>query len=788
MLGTYTNTILSNLFVNGDFQLPLYGGDALALVSSSTTDYAPNSSTLIALGFTGWGFSHVGTTAYSAYIQNGTGGTFYLTNYPNSVTQCLVINLPTGTNGSMKCYSATYTGYTAGVYNLSFWVCGGGFYNNSYMTANVYVSGSLVFTSPPINVQGSFPTWQYLNYDLPVSTNTGIYIMFQLYQDPTINNNYYACLQGVQLLGYTGFQFVDSGKTSIVAGSTSLLNALSVNNGLSVQSGGLSSVGSFNLSTSYGTNNIAISNLLGNSSGTNNTNCVAIGSASLGAVTGATNCTVIGSGSCGLPITATPSDLIVIGSNCQTNNQSQSVFIGSQILASSNGGGNNCIGYYIGGGSYGMGGNYNAVIGNQCFSRYNGYQSLNPSYNCAIGDHAQYNNADWYNVSVGANSLLNMAGSNGISYNGGNGTTTQYNSALGHNSGKTYALFNNCTFLGANSDLGSNNLNNATAVGYGTIVNASSTIQLGSNSETVALSGSLKSGSNTITAAQLGYLSAVSTGIVDTASSQTIGGTKTFSTAPVMSGASITSASIPDGALSSNVALLTGTQTFSGTKTFSTAPVMSGASITSATIPNAALQSTVTINNTASTFSALKTFTGGIDASASQTINFGTNPITVGSIVSGGFTVTQAQIGYLSSVSTGIVDTSSNQSITGNKTFSGNVTVNSMILMKDQGTLITAATTAAPLYTSYSVQAGASAFNITLPTITSTNVGQRLLFRRTGGTTTTVVSFIGNGSQNVYNTALTGGTTAQALMGSGLYKVELISGLLTASTYAWFQL
>ena len=121
MLGTYTNTILSNLFVNGDFQLPLYGGDALALVSSSTTDYAPNSSTLTALGFTGWGFSHVGTTAYSAYIQNGTGGTFYLTNYPNSVNQCLVINLPTGTNGSMKCYSATYTGYTAGVYNLSFW-------------------------------------------------------------------------------------------------------------------------------------------------------------------------------------------------------------------------------------------------------------------------------------------------------------------------------------------------------------------------------------------------------------------------------------------------------------------------------------------------------------------------------------------------------------------------------------------------------------------------------------------------------------------------------------------
>jgi len=83
---------------------------------------------------------------------------------------------------------------------------------------------------------------------------------------------------------------------------------------------------------------------------------------------------------------------------------------------------------------------------------------------------------------------------------------------------------------------------------------------------------------------------------------------------------------------------ISGITTFSGgitasatqTITFGTnAPTMSGANIGSTTIPNTALQTTVTLNNSTSTFSALKTFTAGITASTTQTITFGTNAPTM---------------------------------------------------------------------------------------------------------------------------------------------------------------
>jgi hypothetical protein len=67
-------------------------------------------------------------------------------------------------------------------------------------------------------------------------------------------------------------------------------------------------------------------------------------------------------------------------------------------------------------------------------------------------------------------------------------------------------------------------------------------------------------------------------------------------------------------------------------------------------------------------------------------------------------------------------------------------------------------------------------------------LGTEILFRRVGGTTTTIVSFIGNGTQKVYNTALTGGGTAQTLMSSGVYIIKLVAlvdGVV--GTYAWFQ-
>jgi hypothetical protein len=317
-------------------------------------------------------------------------------------------------------------------------------------------------------------------------------------------------------------------------------------------------------------------------------------------------------------------------------------------------------------------GSYNVGLGSSSM-----YSCTIGSENMAIGQSSLLSLIDGsYNVGIGVSSLyyctsgtLNTAiGHESTAYL----TTGTFNSYVGNNAGSglvtgtlnsgigKFAGYNfdssRCTFLGAYADLSVAALTNVTCVGYGTTCGVSSTIQLGSNSEIVAISGSLKSGSNTITATQLGYVAAASNGIVDFGSSQTITGVKVFS---------------------SNCA-----------------------------------------------FTALINTAGQYVTRGSPTL------ITVATVLSG------------------------------------------------------------TIYPSYSVQAPSStAFNITLPTIVAGSLGNRILFRRlTGGTTTTTISFIGNGTQPVYNTANAGGTGAQALMPSGTNVVEMMSALVSAGVYAWYEI
>jgi hypothetical protein len=104
----------------------------------------------------------------------------------------------------------------------------------------------------------------------------------------------------------------------------------------------------------------------------------------------------------------------------------------------------------------------------------------------------------------------------------------------------------------------------------------------------------------------------------DATTAQTLGGIKQFTSPPVMSGASIATSSIPQSSINALSTTLAGyqpvgtycdattAQTLGGIKTFSSAPVMSGASITTNTIPQAsvvglvsALSSTGTATNIA---------------------------------------------------------------------------------------------------------------------------------------------------------------------------------------------
>ena len=92
-----------------------------------------------------------------------------------------------------------------------------------------------------------------------------------------------------------------------------------------------------------------------------------------------------------------------------------------------------------------------------------------------------------------------------------------------------------------------------------------------------------------------------------------------------------------------------------------------------------------------------------------------------------------------------------------------------------------------PIRDAYSVANGATAITITFPTIDLNNVGTTVLFRRTQ-TTTAIVSFIGDGTQFVYNNALTGGAGAQALMGTAVNIIRFNALVVNATpTYAWFQ-
>jgi len=121
---------------------------------------------------------------------------------------------------------------------------------------------------------------------------------------------------------------------------------------------------------------------------------------------------------------------------------------------------------------------------------------------------------------------------------------------------------------------------------------------------------------------------------VDTSTAQTIAGVKTFSSAPVMSGASITASTIPTSAISgygTGFVDTSTTQTIGGAKTFSTAPVMSGASITASTIPTSAISgygSGFVDTSTTQTIGGTKTFSTRISGSISQAYVAGTTGLT----------------------------------------------------------------------------------------------------------------------------------------------------------------
>ncbi|MDA9290018.1 fibronectin type III domain-containing protein [Polaribacter sp.] len=122
--------------------------------------------------------------------------------------------------------------------------------------------------------------------------------------------------------------------------------------------------------------------------------------------------------------------------------------------------------------------------------------------NTANGQDALYsNNEGDYNTANGQDALYSNNGSN----NTANGKNALYqntlgidNTATGFGAGDANTTGSQNTFIGTAANVGSNNLTNATAIGYGAIVNTSNTIQLGNSLITDVIT------SGTITAGALG--------------------------------------------------------------------------------------------------------------------------------------------------------------------------------------------------------------------------------------------------------------------------------------------
>ncbi len=150
-------------------------------------------------------------------------------------------------------------------------------------------------------------------------------------------------------------------------------------------------------------------------------------------------------------------------------------------------------------------GSYNLGLGWQSL-----YSNTTGFGNVGVGTQSLYSNTGEYNTAVGQTALMgNTTGGN----NTGIGKSTLFSNSTGSNNVSigVQALFNNSsgfgnvgigayafntntigyynTVIGAYSDVGANNLDNATAIGFAAIVNNSNSIQLGNGSVTTIYAG-----------------------------------------------------------------------------------------------------------------------------------------------------------------------------------------------------------------------------------------------------------------------------------------------------------
>lgn len=486
-LDSYGNTYVEKLVfsnissdisvLNWDASIPSYptGGEYIAYTGSGTsTDIS--------------GFTMDAAFDYTAgIVSQNFNPDYYTTYYPVASNQAFFFNPTNNTEMTIKSvnYNLEVGEYLFGFYCQSSNTGG----NGLTITASIKNSSTnaVIEQQENINPVASFPNWVFIKIPFVITTAGNHYFEFA-----NLPNGYiygaYILITGIEITLTNAIVVKDTntGKTATIGGSQSIINQLYVNDGLKINDGGIQITGGFNSATTYGIDNTTLNTILGENPAQAPSQNVAIGSGCMQTADTATqqnvaigvantqfytnvkNSVSIGYGA---QVISNAERCVVVGSN-QTIRGIDSVAIGAfryPYLAG-------CISSYcVSVGSDSLGG---AVS--------NGYGTLNNEYSTSIGYKSQFYTADKFNTSVGAIALYNLAGVNGV----GGGLTTQYNTAIGYGAGYSYQ-YNNCTFLGSQTDTEFNGLSNSTAIGYQTIVSESNCIQLGSHGEKVKISGDL---------------------------------------------------------------------------------------------------------------------------------------------------------------------------------------------------------------------------------------------------------------------------------------------------------
>lgn len=644
---TFSNLTFSNIssniaITNADFTSPSFPNSTTTLWTTNTTG-----STYTAMS--GWTFllnNNIDTNNFFLQIVNNNQTYFYNNTWPNATKTNIVMRFFNQSTLNRCTMTSQNYSLTAGEYEVSFFLQTNSDQVNVSANFRVLQGATTIGSVLGVSPAGSYPTW--IQYSCSFSLSSTQTINFAL--DMTGG---YLSITSFTLRLTNAMLFTDGATLTHIGAKQSILNDVYVNDGVVVNSGGLRAIGGLFSGTTFGSSNTALNSQMGRVSTNTNSSCIAIGIGALESSNGASRCISIGNWT---TFSSAPVDTIVIGFRSQANTSTTTI-LGNDVYC--RGSMNAVVGYATSRTSQGgLLGSNNSVIGAECFQQGNGFGNFAPSQNAVVGWQSNFNSMDNFNSAVGVQSLYAMAGNNNF---GGSGLITQYNSALGWRAGYNRAIYQRCTFLGSQTDCTVSGLNNVTCVGFGTTCGVSNRIQLGSNSESVAISGNLVSGANTITATQLGFLSGLASAMVDTTTNQSIGGIKTFTSLSYQAVNSEIRSNWATGGtlglLNRNISqILTPLNYNLTTKEFQIMDEINGSYFT-VDLSNSVLSCSTLISN----------FFYDVVIGRDLTL-------TIGNLVSGANTITPTQLGYLSATTSALVTTNSGtQNIAGQKTFTDSV-------------------------------------------------------------------------------------------------------------------